>query len=251
MIAFLLFSSLAFAGNAVPPPEPIKELATAPLPPLRPKLEPVKPATPRPAARPDPILRGEGGRTTRNVQRVECFPTGSYAANWPIEAIYLHGHFRRDGRGQKFLDLENANRDKLQEIATRLRIKIAVPVSPRVNDKSGNREWNTLSLPDIESLARSACNNAPLAPRRAIIGFSNGGYKARDIAKLSCSAQSRYPVILSIGAPLNTIKGACGNLVTTPAHDKFPSLSYFRTNLAAIATAAPSRAANILPNATR
>ena len=250
MIAFLLFSSLAFAGNAVPPPEPIKETATAPLPPLRPKPEPVKPAPARPAARPDPILRGEAGRTTRNVQRAECFPTGSYAANWPVDAIYLHGHFHKDGRKQQFLNWENANRDKLQELATRLKIRIAVPISPVVNRGSGKLEWNTVPLSKIEELARSACGNVPLAPRRAIIGFSNGGYKARDIAKLSCAAQSKYPVILSIGAPKNTIKGACGNLVTTPDH-VFPGQSYFRTNLAAITKVSPVRAADAAPNASR
>jgi len=167
-----------------------------------------------------------------------------------VDAIYLHGHFKADSSGQKFISLENANRDQLLEMATRLKIRIAIPVSPVVNRSSGNREWNTVSLSDIESLARKACGNAPLAKRRAIIGFSNGGYKARDIAKLSCQAQSAYPVILSIGAPKNTIRGACGNLVTTPPH-VLPGLGYFKTNLANIAPRSSPQAASAAPAASR
>lgn len=138
----------------------------------------------------------------RDVQRPECVgPAGA-----PVKAIYLHGWFPRGGNGS-YVNLERKNRQQLEQLAQQLGIRIAIPLAPNINPENQNREWPggmgnaaNNSLRAIETQATRACG-APLAPQRTLIGFSNGGFAARNIA-LSCDSHLRknYSNIVMMGA---------------------------------------------------
>ncbi len=135
----------------------------------------------------------------RNVQRAECVgPAGA-----PVKAIYLHGWFQPRGTSKQ----EAGNRNQIEQLAKELGIRIAIPLAPDINPENGNREWPygtgapaINSLRAIEAQASRVCG-APLAPQRSLIGFSNGGYAARNIA-MSCDEhlKNNYSNVIMMGA---------------------------------------------------
>lgn len=131
---------------------------------------------------------------SRNIQKSDCLgPPGA-----PVKAIYMHGLFEKRG-STGYTNLESKNRDKLEQLACKLNIRIAVPLSG--NPTGQMHAWNTESnIKDVEKKARDACGGSLDVPR-TLIGFSNGGYLARNIAA-SCDdhLKSSYSLIVMIGA---------------------------------------------------
>lgn len=178
-------------------------------------------------------LMGGSWCAAASVQDAQCLPQSSEAQSWPVKAIYMHGLFK-GGSGPDengFRALEANNRQKLEEYAKKLKIRIAVPVAP-VNGRW--RNWNSTGLKEVERQAREACGGAPLAEGRALIGFSNGGYTSRRYA-MDCSSTRGYSVILSIGAPNNTRTANCSGTqhVNTAPH-VMPDYSYFQRHLSGL-----------------
>lgn len=145
-------------------------------------------------------LVGSAAFAARNIQQSECVgPAGA-----PVKAIYLHGWFPKGGSGTWYHSLEADNRKKLEELAKKMNIRIAIPVAQSINGANGMRQWGGGSLNTAESAAKSACGSA-LAVPRALIGFSSGGYMAREVA-LQCDSKmkSSYTAIVMIGAKPRT-----------------------------------------------
>ncbi|NQZ01124.1 MAG: hypothetical protein HRT45_10710 [Bdellovibrionales bacterium] len=158
---------------------------------------------------------------------------------WPIGAIYLHGwdNILEDGSAD-----ELANRERLKELAkqmARRRLRIALPVSGqtrRVNDGRTVFYWpGQMPLQEnegaernssIEGLARLACSSngngddVDLASPRVLMGYSNGAYKAINLAEsLNCrqgQTAGAYTRIIAIGARESS--NSCGTLRTNAAH---------------------------------
>ena len=143
------------------------------------------------------------------------------ASGDPVQAIYLHGLFAASGAKDVsgFRALEFANRAALKTLAARFHVRIAVPLAPQIS-KSGLREWNNASLYEIEGLAEHACGHS-LAGHRSLIGFSNGGFKARDIGRLSCAQTADYKRILAIGTQ-EAAASTCGGRFVNVAPHVFP-----------------------------
>lgn len=146
-------------------------------------------------------------------------------------------------RAAKYMNWEIQNRKYLEKLAMRHHIRIAVPTSDTViHSKSYGtvRTWSNKGLKEIESMASAACGGAKLEKPRALIGFSNGGYKATRIAQQSCGSRSDYKAIISIGAP-NATGVSCGNSKYTKTKEHvFPppkADDYFDDRLAAISRA--------------
>lgn len=175
-----------------------------------------------------------------NVQKSECIGDPKD----PVKAVYLHGWFpfptkknmQKNRPPNFYLDLESANRNKLEKLAHEMHIRIAVPLAGGVNAVNKKRTWNTedtdgfadhallkylhlskaqkkrflqtgranltpaQKLELAERKSEAACH-APLAKHRALIGFSDGGYMARDVA-LSCDRHLRdnYDLVIMSGA---------------------------------------------------
>ncbi|MBX3019000.1 MAG: hypothetical protein KF767_14025 [Bdellovibrionaceae bacterium] len=185
------------------------------------------------------LLLGTGFAFAQSVQSPQCLPATDEAKGWPIKAIYMHGLFKGEGGPDTngFRALEAGNRKKLDEYARKLKIRIAVPVAP-VNGQF--RNWNSTGIKQVEKQAREACGGATLAEGRALIGFSNGGYRSRKYAH-DCESTRGYAAILSIGAPNNTTTAACAGTkhVNTAPH-VMPDFSYFEKHLANLGRGAPS-----------
>ena len=150
--------------------------------------------------------------TAQSVQQSECLPhLTKENSKWPVRAIYLHGLFKGAGGPDTYgwRQLEAANRRKLEKMARKLHFRIAVPVAP-ILGATRVHQWNTTDLPQIEAAAARACGRK-LSPKRAIIGFSNGGYRARKIGLMPCSKLANYEMILAIGAPSNTRGSSCSS----------------------------------------
>ena len=181
-------------------------------------------------------LSHEDPSVFRTIQQTVCFPSSPDAKNWPVKVIYLHGLFRPNTDSDYYGTLEANNRDYLEGLAQRLQLKIAVPVSTTVSS-GGFRMWNGVSLSKIESMASTACGGAPLANTRALIGFSNGGYAARNISYLPCNQSDAYMKLLAIGFP-ETDGGSCGNYVHVVPH-AFPPADkdFFDNELAGLGAA--------------
>lgn len=177
------------------------------------------------------VLLGAAVAFAQSVQSPQCLPSTDEAKNWPIKAIYMHGLFKGEGGPDTngFRALEAGNRKKLAEYAQKLKIRIAVPVAP-VNGQF--RNWNSTGIKQVEKQARDACGGASLAEGRALIGFSNGGYRSRKYAH-DCESTRGYAAILSIGAPNNTTTASCSGTkhVNTAPH-VMPEFSYFEKHLA-------------------
>jgi hypothetical protein len=157
-----------------------------------------------------------------NVQAPRCFPNRPEAVQWPIHAIYLHGLFTAKGKDiWGFRATEAENRGKLEALANRLHIRIAAPVAQSFS-KDGFRQWNGATLEQVEAAAREACSDAPLAPKRALIGFANGGQWVGDVGKaMGCEALKAYSTILDIGDP-GAPAQRCGEFIYIKKHE-FPS----------------------------
>lgn len=151
----------------------------------------------------------------RTIQQATCYPATDDAKDWPVKVVYLHGLFLPSTNSDYYGTLENDNRIYLESLARRLQIKIAVPVSTTLSSQ-GFRMWNGVSLAQIESMAASACGG-PLASTRAIVGFSNGGYAARNISYLSCNQTRSYSKVIAIGLP-ESDGGSCGTYVHVAPH---------------------------------
>jgi hypothetical protein len=154
-----------------------------------------------------------------------CIPDDPEAQKWPIKAIYLHGLFKVDGVPDttNSHQAEMANRQYLQKLAAhyrKLHLRIALPIGSGIS-KANEHKWNDESLQDIEAAAQSACHGAPLANRRAILGFSNGALKADRISQLPASQIKDYKSIISIGSPMAGGSNNC-NCFTKEIVHRFP-----------------------------
>ena len=155
-----------------------------------------------------------------DIQNSTCIvPKGK--PNAPLSGIYLHGWFDSSNTAKGFyVDLERSNREQLQKLSDELGIRIAVPVAQEVRSirsKSGVsrrvRTWNpsqaagsaAKKLKAIEAESEKACG-ATLAKPRSLIGFSDGGYLARELALQCAAKKDTYSKVLMIGAaPRNTL----------------------------------------------
>lgn len=144
----------------------------------------------------------------RNLQKSEC--VGPKDA--PAKAIYLHGWFPPSGNsGGFYLDLEKQNRDRLEALAHRLGIRIAIPLARYTENKGGKvgpvRTWfdpkgrsgTNEILSNLEKDAANACG--PIDHPVTLVGFSDGGFLARNIA-MGCNQniRSHYQSIMMAGA---------------------------------------------------
>ncbi len=171
----------------------------------------------------------------RTIQQPVYFPSTPDAKDWPVKVIYLHGLFKPSTDSDFYGTLETDNRDYLEGLARRLQLKIAVPVSTVVSS-GGFRMWNGVSLAKIESQASVACG-VPLASTRALIGFSNGGYAARNISYLSCDQTDNYKKVIAIGFP-ETDGGSCPEIMFMLFRTFFlPRIEIFDNELAGLGTA--------------
>lgn len=146
-----------------------------------------------------------------DIQKSQCLGD----PNDPVAAIYLHGWFSPSGQGGEFGGFERANRKQLAELASRLRIRIAVPVAPNTAHVGGKtvRAWVLGSLSSAEKISKSVCGE--LSSPRTLIGFSNGAYKALSVAA-SCGVTGNhesehiaenYSLIVASGAQPSRPKG--------------------------------------------
>lgn len=143
----------------------------------------------------------------RDITKSECVgPAGA-----PVKAIYMHGLFN-DDKSAWYTPLEEGNRKKLEELAKKMNIRIAIPTAPKSN--GGMYRWEGQPLSAVERAAQSGCGGAHLDVPRALIGFSSGGYAARAAA-LTCDSKlkSSYAAIIMVGAhpapPVNTSYADC------------------------------------------
>lgn len=186
------------------------------------------------------------GVNASSIQKSQCFPEGSVGQNWPVRAIYLHGLFPPSGTGGNYINWEIQNRKYLQNLALRHHIRIAVPTSNTVirSQSYGTvRTWSNKSLKQIESVASAACGGAKLDKPRAMIGFSNGGYKATAIAAQGCTARGNYSVIMAIGSPKANASSCRGSKFVKTSEHLFPprkAENYFDDNLATVSRASSS-----------
>lgn len=140
----------------------------------------------------------------QDVQQATCIrPRNNPAAE--VGTIYLHGWFPFSGSGN-YINLERANRRQLQDLADRTGQSIAVPLATESN-RYKMRTWNPSQergtaagkLGAIEKRAVAACGKSLAVPRR-LIGFSDGGYMAREIAVQCAAKGSVYSAVMMIGA---------------------------------------------------
>jgi hypothetical protein len=145
-------------------------------------------------------------------------------ASWPVGIIYLHGLFGATGTGDPsgFRQLEYNNREDLQKLAYQLHVRIAAPVSPVIS--GADRAWNGVTLSKIESLASSACNGSALAPKRSLIGFSNGAFQVKDMVCDTKDNFSAYTSLVAIGMQ-EAAPSSCAHKFTNIEPHVFPPAS--------------------------
>lgn len=151
------------------------------------------------------------------IPKATCIPAGN--SNWPVQAIYLHGWFKAEGAvdDNGFRRLEMNNRKALLDLANTYGIRIAAPLGPDTNSR-GMRRWGNSTLAQIETAAKNACGVSSLPEGRMLLGFSNGGFKARDIGMQPCDQLQEYSKILAIGTQ-QAIRPRCnGKFVNVPPH---------------------------------
>jgi hypothetical protein len=92
------------------------------------------------------------------------------------------------------------------------------------------RDWQRRSKKEVEEAARRACGNAPLMKKRALLGFSAGGWEAYKLGTGDCKETSEYSLMVGIGVEElspsqvnrdHTVRGGCPNLRIYREHD-FP-----------------------------
>ena len=131
-----------------------------------------------------------------------CLPENiPESSHWPVMAIYLHGWFAPSGPNDVSGNraVEFANRNYLDEFARRYHIRIAVPLGLQVDPSNGMLEWGKADLPQIEQSSMRTCHVSELPNGISLIGFSNGGFKARDIGILPCEDLAEFFRILAVG----------------------------------------------------
>jgi hypothetical protein len=153
-----------------------------------------------------------------------CLPENvPESSSWPVKLIYLHGWFAPSGPSDVAGNraVEFANRGYLDEFARRYRIRIAAPLGLQVEPANGMLEWGRADLPQIEQSSLQACHVSELPPGISLIGFSNGGFKARDIGLLPCESLGSYFKILAVGTETRFPDRCGGKFLSIPEH-KFP-----------------------------
>lgn len=153
-----------------------------------------------------------------------CLPENvPESSSWPVKVIYLHGWFAPSGPSDVAGNraVEFANRGYLDEFARLYRIRIAVPLGLQVEPSNGMLEWGRADLPQIEQSSLEACHVSELPPGISLIGFSNGGFKARDIGLLPCEGLASIFKILAVGTETRFPDRCDGKFMSIPEH-KFP-----------------------------
>lgn len=166
-----------------------------------------------------------------NALESTCLPAGDQFESWPIRGIYLHGLFPKVEDKRGFLRLEENNRQYIEQLALKQKIRISVPVGD-FNKKTKIHSWNNIKVEEILKRARVACNDQLIPPQPDLIGFSNGGYISREIA-LNCIQAGLFGKIFSIGAPKNLRPSRCGSglqLINFKDHE-MPPLEFFERYL--------------------
>jgi hypothetical protein len=158
------------------------------------------------------------------IPQSTCLPENAPESNdWPVMAIYLHGWFAAAGPNDTFGNRggEFANRDHLAALARLYHIRIAAPLGTQILPSNGMLQWGKADLQQIEQASMAACHVSALPTGLSLIGFSSGGFKARDIALLPCEALARYNTILAVGTQTRLASRCDGKFRNIPEH-KFP-----------------------------
>jgi hypothetical protein len=138
-------------------------------------------------------------------------------------AIYLHGWFAPSGPNDVSGNraVEFANRIYLDEFARQYHVRIAAPLGLQVDPSNGMLAWGKADLPQIEQSSMQACHVSELPNGISLIGFSNGGFKARDIGLLRCEDLAKFFRILAVGTATRFPDRCNGKFSSIPEH-KFP-----------------------------
>ena len=106
-------------------------------------------------------------------------------------------------------------------LARHYHIRIAAPLGTQVLASNGMLQWGKADLQQIEQLSMVACHVLALPDGRSLVGFSSGGFKARDIGLLPCEALAPYDAILAVGTQTRLASRCDGKFRNIPEH-KFP-----------------------------
>ena len=158
------------------------------------------------------------------IPQSACLPENAPdSSGWPVKVIYLHGWFAPTGPTDIANNraVEFANRDYLAAFARQYHIRIAAPLGTQVLASNGMLQWGKADLQQIEQLGMAACHVSALPTGLSLIGFSSGGFKARDIGLLPCEALARYDAILAVGTQTRLASRCDGKFRNIPEH-KFP-----------------------------
>jgi hypothetical protein len=158
------------------------------------------------------------------IPQSTCLPENvPDSSGWPVKVIYLHGWFAPTGPTDIANNraVELANRDHLAALARQYHIRIAAPLGTQVLASNGMLQWGKTGLQQIEQLGKAACHVAALPTGLSLIGFSSGGFKARDIGLLPCDQLARYDAILAVGTQTRLASRCDGKFRNIPEH-KFP-----------------------------
>jgi hypothetical protein len=164
------------------------------------------------------------------IPQSTCLPENApESSGWPVKVIYLHGWFAPIGPTDIANNraVEFANRDHLAALARQYHIRIAAPLGTQILPSNGMLQWGKADLPQIEQASMAACHVSALPTGLALIGFSSGGFKARDIGLLPCEALARYTLILAVGTQTRLASRCDGKFQNIPEH-KFPPVDLGR-----------------------
>jgi hypothetical protein len=158
------------------------------------------------------------------IPQSTCLPENApESRGWPVRIIYLHGWFAAAGPNDTYGNRvgELANRDHLAALARQYHIRIAAPLGTQVLASNGMLQWGKADLQQIEQASMAACHVSALPDGLSLVGFSSGGFKARDIGLLPCEALARYDAILAVGTQTQLGSRCDGKFRNIPEH-KFP-----------------------------
>jgi len=158
------------------------------------------------------------------IPQSTCLPESTpESRDWPVKIIYLHGWFAAAGPTDTYGNRvgEFANRDHLAVLARQYHIRIAAPLGTQILPSNGMLQWGKADLQQIEQLSMAACHVSALPAGLSLVGFSSGGFKARDIGLLPCEALARYDAILAVGTQTRLASRCDGKFRNIPEH-KFP-----------------------------
>ena len=167
---------------------------------------------------------GSPAAADQAIPQSTCLPENApESSDWPVEAIYLHGWFAALGPNDTYGNRagEFANRDYLDALARRYRIRIAAPLGTQILPSNGMLQWGRADRQQIEQSSMAACHVSALPTGISLIGFSSGGFKARDIGLLPCEELARYNAILAVGTQTRLASRCEGKFRNIPEH-KFP-----------------------------